>query len=725
MQVVILSALKLTFFLLVACLAGPGEEPSVQVASHDRPFPPAEAAETGIAPEALDLLADRVRGLVDEDAVVGAEIHVIKGRRTLLHRAFGWAHREEERPLATDSIYCVRSMTKPLVGTAVQMLLDEGKLSLDTRVADILPAFDRPDTKTMTVEHLLTHRGGLTMSALSMSLASYGSIADVAAEAAAFGLEFEPGADFNYSDAGSDTLGAIVAAVSGQPVEDFVQERILDPLGMSESLTILDPDEPRRTRIPSAYSGAVGAWERHWGPDDDPIFPLFLTSQSLYCTTTDYARFLALWMDGGHAGGKRLLSDDAIARGLEPRSEMKYPTSLRDVEVQYAQQWLTYTDANDGDRLVAFGHSGSDGTYAWAWPDEDLIVLFFTQSRWAIAGAGLEPAIERLLIDGDVEGYRREQETTDVGDLARFEGLYWDETNRRAYYVVRADGQRLTFERPGSFRTTLLPTGEPGKFTEEGGPTIIEFETEPEGPSPAFLFPSGNGHERQVRHAPDAELPDAEAVLAKLRAAHGVDRIDELGAVRLTGTIELPKRKVSGTVEYLFDATRSRYTVDLGDGPGSLWVTADGEVWTQDPGKDVVEAEGARRVDGLLTHPAHGWGGWAAVGRSTEVLKRVTKGDESLLLLRVDSDDAPGATKLVHEATGRMVAEDRLEKLPGIGVVGLKISYGDFRDVEGLTLPFQVRSQYSFFLLGEVHIRYDEVETGVDVGDAFDVPVAK
>ena len=85
-----------------------------------------------------------------------------------------------------------------------------------------------------------------------------GSVADVASEAAAHGLEFAPGARFNYSDAGADTLGAIVAKVSGQKVEDFVQQRILEPLGMTESLTLLAGDDPRRARIPSAYSGGPG-----------------------------------------------------------------------------------------------------------------------------------------------------------------------------------------------------------------------------------------------------------------------------------------------------------------------------------------------------------------------------------------------------------------------------------------------------------------------------------
>ena len=124
-------------------------------------FPAAPAADHGIAPEALERLADEVQRYVDSDALVGAELHVIKDRRTLLHRAFGLADREDGRPLEVDSVFCVRSMTKPLGGTAIQMLIDEGRLTLDTNVSQILASYDTPATAGITIEQLLTHTSGL------------------------------------------------------------------------------------------------------------------------------------------------------------------------------------------------------------------------------------------------------------------------------------------------------------------------------------------------------------------------------------------------------------------------------------------------------------------------------------------------------------------------------------------------------------------------------------
>jgi CubicO group peptidase (beta-lactamase class C family) len=689
------------------------------------PFPPLELAADDPARTALELLSDHVRALVEEDACVGAELHVIRGRRTVLHVSHGQADREAERPLALDSVFCVRSMTKPLVGTAVQMLLDEGRLALDTRVAELLPAFDRPDPRGITIEQLMTHTSGLTMSAIAQPLSSYGSVADVAAEAAAHGLEFEPGTAFNYSDAGADTLGAVVAKVSGMPIEDFVQRRMLDPLGMTESLTLLAGDDPRRVRIPSAYSGGPGAWARHWGPDDEPIFPLFLTSQGLYSTTRDYARFLALWMDGGRVGERRLVSEEAVERALTPRNRMAdYPSGFRGVETHYAQQWLVYLDEETGARR-AFGHNGSDGTHAWAWPEEDLMVLFFTQSRGTMCGLALESVLQELLIDGDVEGYRARtrRKAESLVDLERFEGLYLDETNARAYYVVSADDSQLYIERPGKFRVRLTPTGDDGRFILEGD-TALTFEPSADGPSPAFLFPSGGQIEREVRHVPAADLPDVDAVLERIRAAHGIEHLAELGVVRMTGTIELPQRKLSGTVELLFDAERCRLAVDLGVAQSTLWVTADGRAFTQEGEAEPTEAEGAARRDVLATHPAYRHGGWERMGLTVEILRRIESGDRSVLLLRTTSDEAPGASRIIEEETGLLRFEDRLEQIPGVGILGVEVSYGDFRPVGAAMLPFAIRSKYAFALLGEINVQYEEAEVGVEIGAALDPPVA-
>ena len=96
----------------------------------------------GVSPEALAELSQLVQSFVDEEEIVGAELLVIKNGRSILHEAYGWRDREAELPMETGGVFCVRSMTKPVVGAAILMLIEDDLLELDDPVAKHLPAFD-------------------------------------------------------------------------------------------------------------------------------------------------------------------------------------------------------------------------------------------------------------------------------------------------------------------------------------------------------------------------------------------------------------------------------------------------------------------------------------------------------------------------------------------------------------------------------------------------------
>lgn len=683
-------------------------------------FPAASAAEQGLAPEAVELLAAEVERLVAQDSAVGAELHVIQGRRTVLCRAFGFADREESRPMEVGSLYCVRSMTKPLVGTAIQMLLDEGALTLETKAAEILPEFDTPATRNITIEHLLTHTTGLPFTTIAQPLDSYDSLREVAAEAAKTKLLFRPGAGFQYSDAGSDTLGAIVAEITGAPVEEFLQEHLLDPLGMIDSVTLLQAQGPDIVRVPSAYSGSTGSWMRHWLPASGPIFPLFLTSQSLYSTTTDYARFLALWMDGG----RDLLSAEAIERGLAPREILDPKSGFEGLSTFYGQQWTLYAPL-DRSSLVAFGHNGSDGTHAWALPDRDLMVLFFTQTRGTRAGLELERILDRLLLRGDVEGHRAELEAraSATASFGAYEGLYWDQTNARAYYVVRAEGDRLLIERPGSSIKALNATATPGHFSLEGSGKTLEFEDPVNGICGAFLYPFAYHTERQVRHQPDPDLPAAADIVAGLHQAHGLAAADEIGAIRLSGKFKNLTRGLEGRLDHIFDARRSRLIISMAGVSEVVWITEDERVFTQINGGEVSELEGVGREQTLLRHPLRRFGDWRKDYASVEVLRKIRDGDGRALLVRTVSPQGSGSTKLIDPETGRLIGEDRFETVPGAGPIGIHAVFDDYRDVEGLMLPFRSRYHYKFMLAGDLEFSIDSYSTGFDPGRSLQPPL--
>jgi CubicO group peptidase (beta-lactamase class C family) len=391
---------------LLAPTGAPPEAPPATATPAPGPVAEEVTEQTqGITPEALAELRQIVEDFVADGKVVGAELAIIEDRQVLLHEAFGWSDQERETPLEIDALYNIRSMTKPIVGTAVLMLVDEGKLALDDRVADYLPAFDNDASRNITVEHLLTHRSGLPLTILT-SFEDFPTLRSLADAAGQQGPDFPPGSDFQYSDTGTEVLGALIEVVAGVSLDQFLQERILDPLRMNDTLTLVDSQDPRAGRIASAFLGSPGNWSLFWQAGDEPIYPYTMGSQSLYSTIMDYARFLAFWMDGGQVDGRQLLSQAAVDRALTPVSDSGMPGGFPGLRLNYGQLWIVYVpqDAPEGaGEMTLFGHSGSDGTWAWVWPDRDLMVFYFTQSRGQGTGIGLEGDLYRLLIDPSAE----------------------------------------------------------------------------------------------------------------------------------------------------------------------------------------------------------------------------------------------------------------------------------------------------------------------------------
>ena len=374
-------------------------------------FPQAAPESVGLSSAALSELADVVQDYVDREMVVGAELLVIKDRQTVLHEAFGLRDREAGIPMERDTLFNIRSMSKPLTGAAAQVLIDDGRLALDDRAADYLPGFDNEASGQITIEQLLTHRSGLPLTAVQ-SVDQYPSLREMADAIGTGGPQFEPGSRFWYSDAGVDALGAIVEQASGESLDAFVAARLLEPLGMTDTYHAGDPDDARLDRVASLYVGRVGEWTRFWGPQDEPFYPYPWGSQSLYGTPADYARFLTMWMDAGRAGDEQVLSPAAVERTLTPvaamgslGSDAPYPTLYPELSAYHGQLALLHLPSGPIDGAPPadvpaeiIGYSGSDGTIAWAWPERDLMILYFTQSRGGSTPIRLEGEIERLLL---------------------------------------------------------------------------------------------------------------------------------------------------------------------------------------------------------------------------------------------------------------------------------------------------------------------------------------
>lgn len=482
-------------------------------------FEPATPESQGVSAEAVTELGKAAAEFVDNGSAVGLELLVIKNRRTIFHESYGFADREDKKSwnIAPESatICNIRSMSKTFTGAAAQILIDRGTLSLDDKVSRFLPGFDNDQSREITVRQLMTHRSGLPLTILS----DPHEFPDLQAQANAAGEkgpEFEPDSKFWYSDAGADALAAVVEVVSGEKLDAFVAREIFEPLGMSDSFYGMSKDDGRLARVGSLYIGAAGAYVRYWKPGDDLFYDFAWGSQSAFSTPLDYARFVAMWMDDGKVGEKQVLSREAVQRTLTPASPMTmlgsdapFPTDFRGLRTYYGQMSVLYCDRDDPSRVVAISHSGSDGTILWAWPEADLIVACFTQSRGGTAVLRLEDSIDRLLLHA---GQPVEAEAVPER-LQPYLGTYiasFGSFENAEFKVLYKNG-KLAIDIPGQLVFDLLEPDAEGKWAFELAPTQVQvsFVSDEAGKTKAVqLHQSG-----MVFDVPRKGTPEADELL--------------------------------------------------------------------------------------------------------------------------------------------------------------------------------------------------------------------
>jgi CubicO group peptidase (beta-lactamase class C family) len=678
----------------------------------DDPFPKATPESQGLAAKDLDALADVVAGIVKADQVVGAELLVVKNGRTVLHRGFGWKNRDKKAEMPVGTIFCVRSMTKPVVGVAVQMLIDDGKLSPDDPVAKYLPSFDTDKSRGITVRQLLTHTGGLKLSTLlSVGLKGVSGVRELADVVGKNGPELKPGEKFNYSDDGADTLTALVGAVAGKPAEEFLQERLFDPIGMKDSICVLKSADPRVGRVATAYAGAKGAWVKFWAPGETPIFPYFLGSQGLYSTAPDYARFLKLIADGGKWGGKQLLSKEALARILTPaEARGGMPTGFDDRRGAYGQMMMLYLGP-DG-KVRAFGHGGSDGTHAYAFPDKDLLVLYFTQSRGNLTSLDFEAALHRLLIDPGKAAVA--EKPVDAKAAAPYLGLYWFDAVKCPVPVEVRDG-KVVVEFPFQAEIELKPGDGPDKWVARLNPSIeVEFKREGAGAASGLVLRQPGATHEMPRLKKDEGLPTADEVMKLREKTQGTAALAKLGVVRIKGTLEqLPANK-KGTLEYWIEGA-GRYRMDVTVGGETDRQASDGEkTWVATAGKAPEALDGVMAEQARLNHPAFAAADWRPLFKDVQVLKRFEAEKKSVILLWCVPREAPSRALVVEAETGRLVGDRHIEIVPGVGRIGKRVQYREYKDVGGVQLPSRVTHNYPTPLLGRFEHTFESFETGAE-----------
>lgn len=263
-------------------------------------------------------------------------------------------------------------MTKPLVGTAIFMLLEQGKLSLEDKVLTYIPFFDNDKCRNVTIDHLLMHTSGFRSGQELNKKCN--TLEEFVIEASKIGPFSEPGSQLYYSGRNTAFLAYIIECITNTKPEDWIQTNILNPLQMNDTFCVHNRvlSDSLYDRISHVYVLKENKYEKHRDPSWNPEFAYFGGGVGFYSTVMDYAKFLAMWL-GRNLSGKQIINKSSTVK-TAVQSSIFDRTSAR--------HWEIFRPVAEREKkLPAFGHFGDFGTMAYATPESELIICFFTQSR--------------------------------------------------------------------------------------------------------------------------------------------------------------------------------------------------------------------------------------------------------------------------------------------------------------------------------------------------------
>src|SRR5258706_9715618 len=266
-----------------------------------------------------------IQEMVTKTEVAGAVTVVVSPDKLLHLETTGFADVAAQRRMTPATLFWVASMTKPITGTAILMLQDQGKLSVSDPVAKYIPECAHLKALSgkpanLTISQVLTHTSGLGEADASAAQKAH-TLADLVPLWLATPMQYEPGTKWKYTQSGINAAARIVEVVSGTTFDAFLQQRLFDPLGMTN--TTFYPSEQARKKLVTAYAKNkdTGLLEpvpprSEFGPRDRPP----QGNGGLYSTAPDYARFCQMLLSGGKFKGHRYLSADAMKYLTTPQT---------------------------------------------------------------------------------------------------------------------------------------------------------------------------------------------------------------------------------------------------------------------------------------------------------------------------------------------------------------------------------------------------------------------
>ena len=379
--------MKRALFLLALVWALPADA---------RSLTPVTPESVGLSSERLALIGTTLQAGVDADEIPGAVVLVARRGGIAYYEAFGYRDKATGDAMRKDAIFRIYSMTKPIVSVAAMTLHEEAKLYLSQPISVHLPAFKgmrvgphfEPAARAITVQDLLRHTSGLTYAFIGSGaiknlykqagMAEFEldmSIAEYAVRMAELPLLYQPGTVWDYGRS-TDVLGALIEAVSGTTLDAYMRERVLVPLGMSDSGFWVPESE--RHRVAEPLSDTL---------IDITAPPAMLAGgHGIVSTVMDYARFCQMMLEEGSLDGVRILGSETVAYmtadhlGDINRGGTVY---LPGPGYGFGLGFAVRTHAGRSRWPGSVGEyfwGGYAGTYFWIDPTKEMIVVYMMQS---------------------------------------------------------------------------------------------------------------------------------------------------------------------------------------------------------------------------------------------------------------------------------------------------------------------------------------------------------
>lgn len=356
-----------------------------------QPIVAPDSAEFGLdvaAPTAMlgEATVAEIETLIQEtmadNQIPGFAIGIVQDGTLAYAKGFGVAELGSDKPITTESLFQICSISKTATTMAILQLVEQGLINLDDPVTAYLPYFTMADDAyaEMTIRHLLAHRAGLshTQDAVIRFQTDEPRYDDMALEEyvrsmSDLSLLFAPGESYSYSSPGFAVAGDVIAKVSDQSFEAYVQEHIFAPLDMADSTFLLKEANPELLTTPHMYDEAGNAEVIDFYPYDRSVAP----AGGLYTSVADLSRMAMLHLNRGTLDDTQILPDAAYDEMWTPLSETGWAEWFGPTWDAYGLGWIM---GEDGGHMV-YNHTGANSGYQahiLVVPDADLAIVAMT-----------------------------------------------------------------------------------------------------------------------------------------------------------------------------------------------------------------------------------------------------------------------------------------------------------------------------------------------------------